>query len=100
MTDPGPHSRAAALTTWFDLASSPQSAGHSVDLRLFFRVDPTSGTKHAEPVFLRYGSGARLADEDGDAMKALVKLKSPEEVGRFFEELARRGFEQAERSAE
>lgn len=99
MTDPGPHSRAAALTTWFDRASSPHSAGHSVDLRLFFRVDPASGTKHAEPVYLSYGSGARLADEGGDAMKALVRLKSPEEVGKFFEALARRGFEQAKRSA-
>jgi hypothetical protein len=97
MTAPGPHSRDAALTTWFDLASTPHRAGHSVDLRLFFRVDPDTGAKSSEMVYLRYKSGSRLKHGE-DAMKALVELKSPEEVGAFFEELARRGFEQAERA--
>src|SRR5437764_8184026 len=73
-------------------AATAQKSGVSFDLRLYLRVDPNDGHLWGEVAFLDRATGKLLNEPENS-----LPLARPEDIGEYFDHIARKGFPLAEK---
>jgi hypothetical protein len=76
-----------ALDELLPQAARPQKAGVSFDIRLYLSENSNDGTLWAAVSFIDRDTGKLLKDPDNS-----LPLDSPDAVGWFFSQIAKKGF--------